>query len=79
MAACSCEVLLAGCEHLQFVGSGRLAVAVIESGEREPESPRQIEVQGIVALQVITPRKFHHAAPRASASAWAAVRVERIR
>ena len=53
---------LGGIEHHHVVHFGRLSVAVIEGGERELEGPRQFEVHGIVALQVIASRKFHHAA-----------------
>ena len=51
---------LCGSEHLHTVDFRCLPVAIIERCKREPEVPRQIEIQGVVSLEMVPPSEFHH-------------------
>src|SRR6266702_701430 len=49
-------------EQPHTVGFCCLPVAMIKRGEREPESSRQIEIQSIVALEMVSQGEFHDSA-----------------
>ena len=36
-------------------------MAMVESGQREPQGARQIEIKRVISLQMVSPGEVHHA------------------